>query len=57
MARHPDLPPAAARRKRARRHRLSEHYRTPAVDEQEAHILATAYAAYRNTAWHEREDD
>ena len=56
MARHPELPPAAATRKRARRRRHSDHYRTLAVDEQEAHILATAYAAHRTTTDQERED-
>lgn len=55
MPRHPELPPAAARRKRAQRR--GDHHRTPAIDEQEAHILATAYAAHRNTTNHEREDD
>jgi hypothetical protein len=56
MARHPELPPAAATRKRARRRRHTEHHQIPAVDEQEAHILATAYAAHRNTADPDREE-
>ena len=49
MARHPELPPAAARRKRARRPRITDNYRADPLDDQEAHILAIAYAAHRNT--------